>query len=470
MTPSIRSRLLFRVISGMAVLLAVLSFVVYGVMYRSLMSDFDDVMVSTARTIATSVEQSDEKIKIEVDEREMPEFRRNDRPDYFQLWRDDGTVLVRSVSLRGADLGIFGGSSAPEFRTITLPDGRAGRAIGLVIVPRSDEETGSVSRPRSVTLVLARGTAALDSEIRFLRWLFIAATGGSIGLAFLIGTVIVRQGLAPLEELASCIAAIRQDELSTKIPSDGMPVEIVPVAQRLNDLLVRLEEAFRRERTFTADAAHELRTPLAGIRSILEVSLSRPRAGKEYQQAMEECLDIVRHTQVLTDGLLSLARLDAGQTQIHLERVVLADVIASQWQPFADSARARGISVELSGSTDAHCMADRETLHMILGNIFANAVEYTDDGGSIEITSAPAGDTMELTVTNTGCPLSQEEARDVFERFWRGDTSRTKTGTHCGLGLSLVQRAVTSLEGTADASVSDGRFSIRIRIPMASQC
>ncbi len=467
---SIKSRLLFRVIGGMAVLLAVFSFVVYGALNRSLRSDFDAMMISTARTIASSVEQSDGGVQVEVDESEMPEFRRHDRPDYFQIWREDRMVLARSSSLNGRDLAIFGGSSAPEFRTVSLPDGRPGRALGLAIVPRSEEERSGISQPRGVRLVVARGTATLDSEISFLRWLLLGATTGAIGLAFLMGTVIVRQGLAPLEDLAFRIAAIRQDELSIRISSEGMPAEIKPVVQRLDDLLIRLEEAFGRERTFTADAAHELRTPLAGLRSVLEVTLSRPRTGSEYEQAMEECLGVVRHAQALTDGLLSLARLDAGQTKIDLERILLTDVVASCWQPFADSVRARRISVELSGRPDACCFADREALDMILGNIFANAVEYTNDGGDIEIASMPTGSHVQLTVANSGCHLSQAEVRNVFDRFWRGDPSRTSTGGHSGLGLSLVKHAVTALGGSADASVSNGRFAIRIHLPAAPLC
>ncbi len=470
MTPSIKSRLLFRVIGGIAVLLAVFSSVVYGVLDRSLRSDFDAMMVSTARTIASSIEQSEGGVQVEVDESEMPEFHRNDRPDYFQIWRDDRTPLARSTSLKERDLAIFGRSATPEFRTISLPDGRPGRAVGLVIVPRNEEERSRISQSRSVRLVVARSTEMLDSRISFLRWLLLAATAGAIGLAFLMGTVIVRQGLAPLADLALRIAAVRQDELSIRISSEGMPAEIKPVAQTLDDLLIRLEEAFRRERTFTSDAAHELRTPLAGLRSVLEVSLSRRRTDSEYQRAIEECLGVVRHAQGLTEGLLSLARLDSGQTQMKLQRISLMDFVASRWRPYADSARARRISVELKGAADIFCLADSGALSTILGNVFANAAEYTNVGGSIEIASTRAGNTMELTVSNSGCQLSQADARKVFDRFWRGDPSRANTGAHSGLGLSLVKRSVMALGGTADASVSNGRFAIRIHIPVAPPC
>jgi two-component system sensor histidine kinase QseC len=491
MTPSIKMRLLLWVIGGTAGLLAVFAFVVYGVMYRSLVNGFDAVLASTARTIASSVEQNEEKIKAEIDERELPEFHRAKRPDFFQLWREDGSILARSTSLKEADLELFGallnpvfravrrkelsrGKSAirgallnPVFRAVRLPDGRAGRAIGIVFVPKVDEEAKGPAQPQKVTLVLARETAALNSDISFLRWLLTGATGGTIILALLVGTMIVRQGLKPLDALATRIAAIRQDDLSTRIPVDRMPAEVAPVAQRLNELLRRLEEAFRRERSFTADVAHELRTPLAGIRSTLEVTLTRPRVGGEYQQAMEECLDIVRHTQAMVNNLLALAHLEGGQTILHPDALPLGEMVDSTWRPFADSVRARGITVESQVPADLTCIADRNTLLMILTNVFANAEQYTNDGGRITVTARRAGESVDLMVENTGSQLSEEDARHVFERFWRGDLSRTDTGSHFGLGLALVQRAVTSLGGTVAARVDDGTFMVQLSLPAA---
>jgi len=468
MTPSIKMRLLLWVIGGTAGLLAVFAFVVYGVMYRSLVSGFDAVLASTARTIASSVEQNEEKIKAEIDERELPEFHRAERPDFFQLWREDGSILARSTSLKEADLEPFGALLNPVFRAVRLPDGRAGRAIGIAFVPKVDEEAKGPAQLQKVTLVLARETAALNSDISFLRWLLTGATGGTIILALLVGTMIVRQGLKPLDALAARIAAIRQDDLSTRIPADRMPAEVVPVAQRLNELLRRLEEAFRRERSFTADVAHELRTPLAGMRSTLEVTLARPRVGGEYQQAMEECLDIVRHTQAMVNNLLALAHLEGGQTILHPDALPLGEMVDSTWRPFADSVRARGITVESQVPANLTCIADRNTLLMILTNVFANAEQYTNDGGHITVTARRAGESVDLMVENTGSQLSEEDARHVFERFWRGDVSRTDTGSHFGLGLALVQRAVTSLGGTVAARVDDSTFTVQLSLPAAT--
>jgi two-component system heavy metal sensor histidine kinase CusS len=334
-------------------------------------------------------------------------------------------------------------------------------------VPKIDDEVKEAITPQTVTLVVARETAAVDSEIRFLQWLLAAATGGTIILALLVGAVVVRQGLMPLNDLAARIAAIRQDDLSTQIATDRMPAEMAPVVQRLNDLLRRLEQAFQRERAFTADAAHELRTPLAGVRSTLEVSLSRTRAGEDYRQAMTECLDIVGHMQTMVDNLLALARLEGRQTALRFETLLLGELIEAIWRPMSVTARRRGIAVKTDLPADLACHADRDILAMTLTNLLANASEYTDDGGRIEVIARQQGESVELALANTGCRLSAEDARHVFERFWRADPSRTDTGLHCGLGLVLVQRAVTSLGGTVAAGVADGVFTVRLVLPAA---
>jgi two-component system heavy metal sensor histidine kinase CusS len=389
------------------------------------------------------------------------------RPDYFQLWDEEGTTLTRSPSLDEADLEHSEGPlGSMVFRSVRLPDGRRGRAVSFFFPPKVDDEAKDVFTPQRVRLVVARETAALDSEITFLRSLLAAVTGGTILLALVIGAVVVRQGLRPFGMLASRIATIRQDDLSVRLPTNPIPTEMTPVVDRLNDLLQRLEEAFHRERAFTADAAHELRTPLAGLRSVMEVALARPRSDDDYRQALADCLDIVQHTQAMIDNLLALARLDSGQTTFHLETFRLREVIETAWRPLTREAVAKGISVESHVPTNLECTTDRDNITMTLSILLTNAVEYTNHDGRIQVFAAQVGESLELTLANSGCRLSEEETKHVFERFWRGDASRTNTGIHCGLGLTTAKRIVTSLGGSITASVKEDVFMIRVILPI----
>ncbi len=345
-----------------------------------------------------------------------------------------------------------------------LPDGRTGRAASLLFLPKVDEEAELPITPERVRLVVVRETAALDSEISFLRKLLTGVTGGTIVLALLVGVAVVYRGLRPMRTLASRISSIKQDDLSVRLPTKRIPTELAPVVERLNDLLERLEDAFRRERAFTADAAHELRTPLAGLRSVMEVALTRPRTDDEYKQALTECLDIARRTQAMTDNLLELARLDSGQATFKPETLRLAELVEGCWRYLASDSVRRGITFEARIPASLECEADRDSLMTTLSILLTNAAEYTNDGGLIEVAAVGRANLVELTVSNSGCRLSTEQIKHVFERFWRGDASRTNTGIHCGLGLATARHLVTALDGEIDARVNGNIFSVRLKL------
>jgi two-component system sensor histidine kinase QseC len=462
---SIRTRLLLWMLGGMTVLLTVSALAVYGAMRRSLKNGFDAVLLSTARAVADSVEPGHGRIKVEIDEHDLPEFTRSVRPDFFQIWSGSGEVLGRSPSLGDLDLGWFASSAGkPEFRAISLPDGREGRAVSLRFQAGGDDEPKGVPPFGEVTLVVARDTAALDSDLGVLGMLLLLTTGGTLLLTLIVGGFVVHQGLRPLQALAARIASIRPDELAIPMGAGRMPAELRPVVEKLDDLLRRLEAAFRRERAFAADVTHELRTPLAGMRSTLEVSLGHLRGAEDYRQDMEECLEILKRMQAMIGSLTTLERLEAGQVAMRFETIPLAEFVDGILPPFADEARARGIGVDCRIPRDLQCRADRECLALILTNLLANAAEYTDDAGRIEIVAGRDGESITLQVANSGCRLDAAEAKHVFERFWRGDASRTGTGTHSGLGLALVRRAAAALSGTVSVAVAGDTYSIRLQL------
>ncbi|MCX5684538.1 MAG: ATP-binding protein [Planctomycetota bacterium] len=474
MTGSLRSRLLLLTVAGMTLVLAVFALAMNAAVDQSLTGGFDAALAATARTLAAEVDQEDGKIMATFDDAEMDlsVFKRAERAEYFQLWSEDGTVVARSPSLGSADLPRGAASpEAPGFDPVVLLDCRRGRAVTFVFLPKVEEKDGrSPGRPTSgcATLVVARGTADIDAKRSAFRWLLGGAAAGTILLTLLVSALVVRQGLRPLDKLAAQIAAIREESLDTTIPPDGMPREMTPIVNRLNDLLHRLQDAFQRERAFTADAAHELRTPLAGIRATLEVALSRARTPEEYQGALRESVEIVGHMQAVVTDLLLLARLEGGQVPLRPEPVPLGQEVERLWRPLAGLAEKRAVRFASQVPADLVAAADRELLAMAISNLLANAAEYTNDGGRIEISGRAAEGKVELAFSNTACCLSPEQAEHVFERFWRGDAARA-AGVHCGLGLALVDRAVAVLGGKASAAVSpDGVFTVRLVLPAAA--
>jgi len=464
---SLKIRLVVGVVIAVLLLLTVFSVGIYTVIRGALLRQFDASLVSIAQILAASVEVDGNEIEREFEVQQMPEFQDHNRPTYYQLWRLDDTVVAKSPLLDSSELPRLSGSiKEPYFRTIKSGSGRVERVAGFSFIPRLSDDDRKPTEEQPLTLAVARDSTAILSQLRFLRWLLFFASATVTTLSILVAALIVRQGLSPLTTIAEEIAAIKENDLAARIGTKDVPNELLPIKDRLNDLLSRLEDAFKRERRFTADVAHELRTPLAGIRSILEVTLTRIRDINEYQTSLFDCLTISKNMQRMVDILLTLARLDTQQITFRRVRIELAELVSSCWLPFSDRALERKIIFENSVPLEMTFESDPENLSMVMSNILDNAVEYTNKGGRIWLTARRTRDCVEITVSNTGCKLTSEKATQVFDCFWRDDSSRTATGIHCGLGLSLVQRIVRALGGSVTAELQDGGvFTVRLTFP-----
>jgi len=478
MMRSLRDRLLFGMIVGMMLLLVVFSAVIYTLIRRTLFHQFDEALVSTAQMLAAAAkyDTDGDNIAIGFHDKIIPEFEKKktgDRPAYYQFWAEDGAVLLRSPSLGAQNLVRFsGGIGKAVFRQYKLKNARPGRVVGLQFHPNRDQESEpkSPQNPahQAITLVVARSVEDLYLHLRSVRELLIIASVGTIVLSFLVASVVVRKGLGPLKLLAGDIAAISEDDLTARIGTESMPTEMVPVKERLNDLLSRLEDSFSRERRFTANVAHELRTPLAGMRSTLEVTLMRIRDIDEYQLSLSDCLAIAKNMQAMMDNLLALAHLDAHEMAFKCDQIYLAEMIDDCWQSYLDIALDRRIAFDNRLDAQMACESDPKSLSMVLSNLLENAVEYTDEAGRIWAAGRQLDSSVEITLANTGCTLTDDQITHVLDCFWRGDSSRTDTGVHCGLGLALVERVVKALGGTAAVELQDGGiFVITLALPIS---
>ncbi len=464
---TLSGRLLAGTAVGTALVLVLSSVVLYALMRRSLWAEFDESLCSKARVLAAMVEQDRDELELEFDERSLPEFRPSQHAEYYEVWLPDGRVFARSPSLGKADLERI--ETAPDRLThtaATLPDGRRGRLVGITFAPRQEAEWGH-GAPVAVTLVVGRETADIDRTLAQLRLVLVGVCAAAILASVGILAWFVRRGLRPVEDVAAQIGNVGEADLSARIRPADIPGELQPIVDRLNELLARLESAFKREKTFTADVAHELRTPLAGLRSTLEVSLSQQREADAHRKAMTDCLTVSRQMQQMVENLLGLARADADQLKVACEPVELGEVLRECWAPLAQRAVERGLQVEWKLAEVCNLATDRSKLQLVLHNVLDNAVAYTDEGGSVTLESHEENGRITLCVSNTGSELTPEQTEHVFERFWRGDASRRATGEHCGLGLSLCKKMMMLLGGSiAVSSTGGGTFTISIGLPV----
>jgi two-component system heavy metal sensor histidine kinase CusS len=311
----------------------------------------------------------------------------------------------------------------------------------------------------------------MDHALATLRWLLagVGLTAVVAGVATMGG--VVARGLRPLNTLANSIERVGTTNLSERITVNETPREMTPVVERLNELLARLQAAVVRERAFTADVAHELRTPLAGVSSALEVSASRPREASEYQEVMGKCLLATRRMQSMVESLLLLARADSRQLSSTSPPIEFDMLLWECWDLHAADAQRRGLQVGWTRSAEAGGRYTDDTLlRIVLHNLFANAVTHCNAGGRIEIASDipdTPNDAVRLRISNTGSQVPPGESQFVFDRFWRGDAARSDTGVHCGLGLALCRKLVEVLSGTIDATSDGGTFLVTVVLPAA---
>jgi two-component system sensor histidine kinase QseC len=423
---------------------------------------FDDALRAKVMAVSTLTEQQGNRVTIDNSNQFMRAFSGKDPQDFFELWDSAGNVLARSESLNGADLPWHPGNEMrPKFHYLTLPNGRPGRATALNFKPEvNDEGDGPASRNLEVQLVVASDRADLDEALTEL-----LTIAGVCGVLLLIATLwvvprVLKRGLQPLERLGEQAARIDAHSLTERFPAASLPAELQPICGRLNDLLARLEQSFERERRFSADLAHELRTPLSELRSQAECALKWPESREP--AADRDTLAIATQMEAIVTNLLALARGEQGRLASSLQPVTLPAVVEEAWQRCATRAEARQLRTRFT-LAPITARADPALLRSILGNLFDNAVDYTPPGGEVTVDTLLEDAEAVVRIANTTDNLEAADLPKLFDRFWRKEAARTG-GKNFGLGLSIARTFAGVMGWTLTAALDDQRrlvFTLR---------
>jgi len=466
---SIRTSLLVGAVVVTACAFALASIAIYRGAKSTLIADVDEELGEELRLVASTVRAQGATVQLGFEDLDMPEYTTARGDGFLQLWLEDGTVLYRSPTLAGGmltDLPVIQ-TDQTSFAWARTPDGRRVRAVSIRFEAR--HEANATGRPLFVQAVAACEPEEIDVFLDRLKILLLAV-GALTGLAAALTlAVVIRSSLRPLDVLAGQIEGLR-DDVSSRVHMGRVPREMEPIVQQLNQLLARLESAFQRERTFSADIAHELRTPIADLRSTVEVMLSRPRSTDDYRDTLESTLDPIRRVQAIVERLLYLGRLDAGQIEIEEQPVDLCELVTASWQPVAGTVQRRRLSVEWDLPSAAHVVSDPLLLALAIRNVLENATNYANEGGYVRISIGATNGANTLRIVNSGSNVAPEEVGMLLRRFARGDVSRTAKGEHFGLGLALAAKIVSALHGAMDVqSRLGGEFSVTFSFESARE-
>jgi signal transduction histidine kinase len=464
---SIRLQLTRKLLLGFALLLGSGGLSVYFATRAALLKQFDATLRAKATGISSLTEQRGKRIQVEFNDRFMREFGERIATDFFELWLDDGQTLTRSESLGASDLpSMYGSFDKPKFWNLALASGAAGRAIGFKFRPRLERPERSPAAPSQVILVVASDRRGLDRTLTTLGCMLSGCGVLLLAVTGLLVPRVLRGELAPLNELADQAAGVNADSLTTRFRSD-MPAELRPISRRLNDLLARLEAAFDRERRFSADLAHEMRTPVAELRSLAELALKWPEAREA--QTDREVLAIAMQMEGIVTRMLALLRSEGGQLPVSMERIVLAPFVDSVWRTFVKPAAAKRLKTACEIPANVEVETDPVLARSILANLIDNAIEYTPAGGFVRVEANVAAGRVNLLVSNTVENLTPDDVPKLFDRFWRKDLSRSGT-EHSGLGLPLARAFAHALGGDLTAALdSPSRLTLTFtsRAPIA---
>jgi len=312
----------------------------------------------------------------------------------------------------------------------------------------------------AVATDIAHHQAFMASFLQTL-WLFVA---GAAVLTGVLGWAVARRGLAPLRAMRDQTQAVTAQRLSHRLPVDSVPVELAELAQSLNDMLARLEEAFLRLSDFSSDIAHELRTPVSNLMTQTQVALSRSRSAEEYRTILESNAEECEHMARMISDMLLLAKADNGLVVPYRETLQLATEALALFDYYDAVADEKGVQLRLEGYAPVN--ADRLMLRRALGNLLSNAVRHSSENSVIYLRIQSTPEAVLIRLENTGEAISSENLARIFDRFYRVDPARQRSSEGSGLGLAITRSIVVAHGGTISVTSMDGVTTFTIALPV----
>ena len=463
---SFRTRLWLGQVAVLAVMLVLAALGADWALRRVILGRVDEEILSLATTEKDALEHNFSMMPLRVLEIAPgpPSFVRLDK--LVQTTDLEGHVAARSVTLGSAHL-----PTSPDL----LARLRDGETVFLTIADFGDEPIRMVSLPVDIgrshyAVQVAMSLDDAYAAIGVGRWLFLGMSVVILAVIGLTGALLARKALRPIDRMVSRARRIGEANLADRLPHPGTADEIGRLVETLNDMLGRLERSFEVRRMFSADASHELRSPLSRLRAELEVALRRPRPVAEYEETLRSCLDEVERVQGVIEELLELARIDATDEQEPAEAVSVTDLVEAAVVAVRPRAQQQGVVVVADPLPDVLVNAAPIAAKVALANILDNAVKFSPAGGQVRISVTEVEGEAVIAVSDAGPGVSPDEAERLFQPFYRGKASRSTGMPGVGLGLAISRVLVQRQGGRISLDAPDERgATFSVHLPRAAR-
>ena len=468
---SIRGFLTLSLLLGAGFLVAATAFFL-DLRLRSFLQDrYDQGLMGRAQTLITLTKEFEEGIELDYAGEFMPEFETPEGGEFFEIFLADGSLLEASESLEGGSLPVAPMQQRePQFSDIELEGIGLCRVVQLSFLPQKEDadiegELVPHDAPEEhlLRLNMAQNRSEFDQFLLTLRsWLWGALVILLILIIFLVRLSLDR-GLAPLNSIQSQVKHLDLDHLSQRIHLQKNIEELSPVVTQLNALLQRLEQAMKRERQFTSDVAHELRTPLAELRTLAEIGQRDPDDREMVLGFFVDVHEITLEMQALVENLLVLTRSDSGSQVIQKTAFSLVQVLDKCIQRAGLLDSDCKIQLQVQPGQRFEVVSDRPMLEQMVQNLVNNAVTHSPPGSTTHIRCHRGDSVVELTLSNPAPQLQSADLAFLTDRFWQKDRARTG-GKTTGLGLSIVSALAKNLGHPIEMRLEDGHLSIRLSL------
>ena len=451
----IRLRLTLWYVVLLAIVLAVFIAGVYLILSQSLYRHLDESMLNQANTLLEVIQQ------YEGDRLFLPSevsLRDQSQDEHFvRLFATSGNLLrfYSTDTLRQApvDAEVVANTLRGEFirrrvkigededliRVITLPIRRDGEIVGVLEVGQSEEDISDTLTSLLQIMILACPVALLAASFN--------------------GVFLAGRALSPIDNITRTAHQISAVDLSRRLNLRLPDDEVGRLARTFDEMIARLDNAFQRQRQFTADASHELRTPLTIIKGQIDVCLQRDREPGAYRQVLQATNAEVDRLIRLTGSLLTLTRADAGQISLRFEDVDVAEVVTGVFEQIRSAASDKGVECQLDPGPPAMIRGDQDLLLQLMLNLSDNAIRYTPSGGQVTLGWRVNKDQVQLWVQDTGIGISQEHLPHLFDRFYRVDKARSRAEGGVGLGLAISHWIAEAHQGSIHVESAPGKGS-----------
>ena len=466
---SIRRRLIASVFATQLILTIALVALATYFTRGQLRAAFDAALHGRAMSVAALIRYSEESNHELVFDAELspPSLDRR-HPDFYQIVDDNGHVIGASSNWPRDFSGRLKANRQYWDATIDEIHYRIVRLDHLPVLDREGPDTTSTA---TMTVIYAAPTDEFRENLWHAAILTLIGSLVLLGIATLVAAWAIRQGLSPLATLATSAGKVSASDWNLKVPADATATEeLAPLTRAMETMLATLYRAFTSQQEFLANAAHELKTPVAILKSTLQSMVQVPRTADEYRARIEIALEDVARIEKLIHSMLRLARAEqsaAGHSRKDLVSVDLAVSCEQTADRLGAFAAAGGVAIEVRAENRPTIQGDPEDLELIWNNLLENAIRYSRKSSRVLVTVSELDYVAQVKVQDWGTGIAESELAHIFERFHRADVSRARETGGYGLGLAITKAMVDAYGGTIVVESRVGQGTVMtVRLPL----